>query len=201
MTGATRVAQLAIEPAQGVLHEGRGLLPLHPRQRGPGWIALRQQLHQGSGQLLGGAALGLPLEGMPVAAIDPQQPMQLLGQRLALLWPGCAAGLWDRMGHWTVAWAPSHPGAMAQPPRSTQTPIRWLHRLSGLMAQVSRAERLDPADDSLQARRLRQRLSMAQRLLDPLPAPLQPDHWRQRWLWTALRWGGASLALSLWLRR
>jgi hypothetical protein len=69
------------------------------------------------------------------------------------------------------------------------------------MAQVSRAERLDPADDSLQARRLRQRLAQAQRLLDPLPLPLQPQSWQERWLWTALRWGGGGLALALWLRR
>jgi hypothetical protein len=90
---------------------------------------------------------------------------------------------------------------MHQRPRSPYAPIRWLHRLSGLMAQVSRAERLDPADDSLQARRLRQRLAQAQRLLDPLPAPLQPQGWQERVLWTALRWGGAGLALALWLRR
>ena len=97
--------------------------------------------------------------------------------------------------------ASGHPGAMHQRPRSPYSPIRWLHRLSGLMAQVSRAERLDPADDSLQARRLRQRLAQAQRLLDPLPAPLQPQGWQERVLWTALRWGGAGLALALWLRR
>lgn len=90
---------------------------------------------------------------------------------------------------------------MQQRHRSPYTPIRWLHRLSGLMAQVSRAERLDPADDSLQARRLRQRLALAQRLLDPLPVPLQPQGWLERWLWSALRWGGAGVLLALWLRR
>jgi len=90
---------------------------------------------------------------------------------------------------------------MQQRPRSPYTPIRWLHQLAALMAQVSRAERLDPADDSLQARRLRQRLALAQRLLDPLPQPLQPPGRRDRWLWTALRWGGAGMALALVLRR
>jgi len=69
------------------------------------------------------------------------------------------------------------------------------------MAQVSRAERLSSSDDSLQARRLRQRIALAQRLLDPLPRPLQPGGWQEQGVWTALRWGGAGLALSLWLRR
>ncbi|MFM2080769.1 MAG: hypothetical protein RLZZ219_1451 [Cyanobacteriota bacterium] len=69
------------------------------------------------------------------------------------------------------------------------------------MAQVARAERLASADDGLQARRLRQRMALAQRLLDPLPAPLQPRQWQERTLWTFLRWGGVGLVLALWLRR
>lgn len=69
------------------------------------------------------------------------------------------------------------------------------------MAQVSRAERLSAGDESLQARRLRQRMALAQRLLDPLPKPLQPRGWREQSLWTALRWGGAGLLLALWLHR
>jgi len=90
---------------------------------------------------------------------------------------------------------------MQQRPRSPHSPIRWLHQLGGLMAQVARAERLQPRDDSLQARRLRQRMALAQRLLDPLPAPLRATPWGERWLWQALRWGGLGLALALWLRR
>ena len=89
---------------------------------------------------------------------------------------------------------------MQQRPRSPHTPIRWLHQLATLMAQVSRAERIGPADDSLQARRLRQRMALAQRLLDPLPAPLRPTSWHDTWLWTGLRWGGVGLLLALWLR-
>ena len=69
------------------------------------------------------------------------------------------------------------------------------------MAQVATAQRLQGRDDSLQARRLRQRMAMAQRLLDPLPAPLQGSTAAERWLWTALRWGGPALLLGLWLRR
>jgi hypothetical protein len=59
---------------------------------------------------------------------------------------------------------------MQQRPRSPHSPIRWLHQLARLMAQVSRAERISSSDDSLQARRLRQRMALAQRLLDPMPA-------------------------------
>lgn len=69
------------------------------------------------------------------------------------------------------------------------------------MAQVATAQRLQARDDSLQARRLRQRMALAQRLLDPLPAPLQGATAAERWLWTALRWGGPALLLGLWLRR
>lgn len=90
---------------------------------------------------------------------------------------------------------------MQQRPRSPHQPIRWLHQLANLMAQVSRAERLSASDDSLQARRLRQRMALAQRLLDPLPAPLQPGAWPEWVLWRALRWGGVGLALALWLKR
>ncbi|MFM7311743.1 MAG: hypothetical protein ACKO0M_01005 [Cyanobium sp.] len=90
---------------------------------------------------------------------------------------------------------------MQQRPRSPYTPIRWLHQLAALMAQVARAERLSSSDDSLQARRLRQRMALAQRLLDPLPGALQPRGWQDQWLWTALRWGGGGLLLALWLRR
>jgi hypothetical protein len=90
---------------------------------------------------------------------------------------------------------------MQQRPRSPHTPIRWLHQLANLMAQVSRAERLGSGDDSLQARRLRQRMALAQRVLDPLPAPLRPSHWSEIALWSGLRWGGAGLLLALWLQR
>ncbi len=90
---------------------------------------------------------------------------------------------------------------MQQRPRSPHSPIRWLHQLARLMAQVSRAERISSSDDSLQARRLRQRMALVQRLLDPMPAPLRPTTWQETSLWTALRWGGLGLVLALWLRR
>ena len=90
---------------------------------------------------------------------------------------------------------------MQQPTQSPHRPIRWLHQLAGLMAQVSQAERLRDGDDSLRARRLRQRMALAQRLFDPLPAPLRAGRWQEEVLWKALRWGGAGLILAVLLKR
>ena len=209
MGGAAGVAQVAVEPGQGVAYQLSGLLALRARLGGAWWIGRIQQDHQGGRELFGGAALRLPLEGMPLAFIDPQLAMQAAGELLGVLRPvpravgaGVAAAAIKAAGwHWTDAVAPGHPGAMQQQPRSPYTPIRWLHQLAGLMAQVARAERLSSGDDSLQARRLRQRMALAQRLLDPLPAPLQMRGWQEQWLWTALRWGGVGLVLALWLHR
>ena len=47
-------------------------------------------------------------------------------------------------------------------------------------------------------RRRRQRVSMARRLLDPLPAVLRPESQQQERFWRVLRWGGAGLILG-WL--
>lgn len=69
------------------------------------------------------------------------------------------------------------------------------------MAQVSQAERLRSADEGLAARRLRQRMALAQRLLDPLPVPLQPSSGAELLFWRGLRWGGVGLVLALWLQR
>ena len=187
-------------------HQLGGLAALRAGLGGTRRIGRIQQQHHCRRQLFGGAALGLGLEGMPLAFIDAQLRVQGAGQLLGLLRPvlGVAASVAaiEAAGwHWTDAAAPGHPGAMQQRPRSPYTPIRWLHQLAGLMAQVARAERLSSSDDSLQARRLRQRMALAQRLLDPLPRPLQPRGWQEQWLWTALRWGGAGLLLALWLHR
>jgi hypothetical protein len=139
---------------------------------------------------------------MPLALLDAQQPGQGFTGLLAALWPQAGAGSLRRGRlHWTNGVSGGHPGAMQQRPRSPHTPIRWVHQLGGLMAQVSRAERLQPRDDSLQARRLRQRMALAQRVLDPLPAPLRGSGLAERALWQSLRWGGLGLLLSLWLRR
>lgn len=90
---------------------------------------------------------------------------------------------------------------MAPPQRDPTPPIRWLHVLGVLLGQVSRTERLSSDDNGVAARRLRQRMVTAQRLLDPLPAALRGRDWRESSLWTALRWGGAGLLLAVWLHR
>jgi hypothetical protein len=90
---------------------------------------------------------------------------------------------------------------MQQQPRSPFQPIRWLHQLAAVMAQVAQAERLKASDDSLRARRLRQRMALARRVLDPLPQPLQSQVWAEQVVWTGLRWGGLGLLLAVWLQR
>lgn len=90
---------------------------------------------------------------------------------------------------------------MARPSRTPYPSGRWLHALSVLLGQVSRADRISTADTGAPSRRLRQRLSTAQRLLDPLPPALRASDWSEHVLWTALRWGGGGLALALLLQR
>lgn len=207
MLRAARIAPLTPQPAEGVLHQLDRLLPLRSGHAGAGRIAGIEQVHQSRRQLLGRPSLRLTLERVPVAFADAQVLVQGPGRLLGAGGPVPLAGRGTAGGrgrgglHWTDASVPGHPGAMQQRPRSPHPPIRWLHQLAALMAQVARAERLSAGDDGLQARRLRQRMALAQRLLDPLPGPLQPSGWQERSLWTFLRWGGAALLLSLWLRR
>lgn len=84
------------------------------------------------------------------------------------------------------------PGRMPQ----GQTPLRLLHQLSGLLIQVSRAER----SSGVRQRREQQRLTLMQRLLDPPPAALIPPLKLELEFWRALRWGSAGMLLALWLR-
>jgi hypothetical protein len=49
-------------------------------------------------------------------------------------------------------------------------------------------------------RRRRQKLELAQRLLDPLPTALLPSSRHGERFWSALRWGGLGLLLA-WLLR
>ncbi len=101
--------------------------------------------------------------------------------------------------------------ATALRPRPRRRPSRrpggerdgWLRSLSTLLTVVARGERLNrqPVPLSSSSRRLRQRLELGQRLLDPLPAPLRTSHWHEEVLWKALRWGGAGMLLAWWLLR
>ncbi|MEY4359466.1 MAG: hypothetical protein RLZZ631_952 [Cyanobacteriota bacterium] len=195
VAGAAGIPQLAAQPTKAVLQQSDGLLALGSCLRSGRRIAAIQQLHQGRCELFSSPALRLAFQGMPVAVVDGEQAVQRFSCLTASIRPLL------RGGHWTNSWIERHPGAMQQRPRSPHQPIRWLHQLASLMAQVSRAERLPASDESLQARRLRQRMALAQRLLDPLPQPLQPTQWHEQVLWRWLRWGGVGLALALWLRR
>ncbi len=77
-----------------------------------------------------------------------------------------------------------------------QRPVRLLHLLDGLFTQASRAGR----STGVTQRRQQQRLVLAQRLLDPLPAELQPQERASQLFWRGLRWGGVGFWLA-WLLR
>ncbi|MFM8606238.1 MAG: hypothetical protein ACKOBY_12100 [Cyanobium sp.] len=73
--------------------------------------------------------------------------------------------------------------------------------LHHLAAVLNLAGRLSQEGSGAPLRRRRQRLSLAQRLLDPLPQGLRsPDQSAERF-WRAIRWGGPGLLLGLWLLR
>lgn len=73
-----------------------------------------------------------------------------------------------------------------------------LHHLAALL---NLAGRRPQAGNGALLRRRRQRLSLAQRLLDPLPPALQPlDQGAERF-WRAIRWGGPGLLLGWWMLR
>ena len=195
VAGAAGIAQLTSQPPQTVLDQGDRLFPLRCGQGRMGGVGRIEQLYQRGGQLFSSAALGLALQCMPLAVVDREQAMQGLSGVATAFGPLLIGG------HWTNPCMERHPGAMQQRPRSPHTPIRWLHQLAALMAEVSAAERLSPGDDSLNARRLRQRMALAQRLLDPLPVPLRSRSWHETALWNGLRWGGVGLLLGIWLHR
>jgi len=83
-------------------------------------------------------------------------------------------------------------------PHSTvPRPARLLHVLDALYTQASLAKR----SSGVQRRRERQRLALAQRLLDPLPAELAQPQRIELLFWRALRWGSVGLILAWVLRR
>ncbi len=163
-------------------------------------IVTAEQLHQGSGQLLGGTPRPLAFEGMPVAIADRQLALQLLRQGPGRLRPwGCGG---DRRGdHWTAGHGNPHPGERVSvmgpvQPSPRQRPVHLLHLLDGIFTQASLAGR----SSGVSQRRQRQRLALSQRLLDPLPAELTPADQGSQLFWRALRWGGLGLLLA-WLLR
>ena len=75
VAGTARILQLPAQPAQPVLQQRNGLLPLCGGHGGVGRIGGIQEPHQGGCQLFGGAALRLALEGSQLAsgACDPSR--------------------------------------------------------------------------------------------------------------------------------
>jgi hypothetical protein len=75
-----------------------------------------------------------------------------------------------------------------------------LHPLEDLLAlaQTPPAAR---QENGCRRRRQRQRLALAQRLLDPLPADLVAPEAAADRFWTMLRWGGLGLILARLLQR
>ncbi|WP_216902868.1 hypothetical protein [Synechococcus sp. CCY 9618] len=82
--------------------------------------------------------------------------------------------------------------------RRRTSPARLLHHLAAVLLLAGRPEAAPLSGLSL--RRRRQRLELAQRLLDPLPEALQPSTRHGDRFWSALRWGGLGVLLA-WLLR
>ena len=74
-----------------------------------------------------------------------------------------------------------------------------LHHLAALLNLAGR--QLPAQESGAPMRRRRQRLALAQRLLDPLPPGLQPGDGGSERFWRVLRWGGAGLMVAWLLRR
>lgn len=75
-----------------------------------------------------------------------------------------------------------------------------LHPLEDLLALAQRPANAQESGGSAQ-RRQKQRLALAQRLLDPLPPGLVSPEAASERFWTVLRWGGLGLILARLLQR
>jgi len=71
-----------------------------------------------------------------------------------------------------------------------------LHHLGALLGLPARTR----LASGVSGRRQRQRLALAQRLLDPLPVGLRATGGGE-WFWRPLRWGTLGLVLAWWLQR
>ncbi|MCP9785445.1 hypothetical protein [Cyanobium sp. N5-Cardenillas] len=87
--------------------------------------------------------------------------------------------------------------SLPQRPRRSPPP-GLLHHLAAVLSLAGRPGAVAPTGVTL--RRRRQKLELAQRLLDPLPDALLPSSRHGERFWTALRWGGLGLLLA-WLLR
>lgn len=85
--------------------------------------------------------------------------------------------------------SPRRPQIRRQPPLPRGP--RLLHHLGQLHGLAA-----GQGGSGAAARRRRQHLAMAQRLLDPLPGALLPPQAGSELFWRALRWGGAGLLVA-----
>lgn len=171
-----------------------------------------QQLHQRCSQLFGGTSGALTFQGVPVAVADAQLPVQGNGGRQGLVGPPQALILWLAWGvlaHEDGGRRSRHPdgsrplSVMDRPRQrlrgASQTRVvvpGMLHHLGALLSLPVQAR----LASGVSGRRQRQRLALAQRLLDPLPPALRAGGGGE-WFWRPLRWGSVGLLLAWWLQR
>lgn len=79
---------------------------------------------------------------------------------------------------------------------NNRSPQGLLHPLAALLSLPAQAQR----SSGVAARRQRQRLAMAQRLLNPLPEGLRSSDDGERF-WRLVRWGGLGMLLAWMLQR
>jgi hypothetical protein len=75
-------------------------------------------------------------------------------------------------------------------------PLRWTHLFANLFSLAERARHPDIGGPSVANRRLQQRLSLAQRLMEALPASLTPGRSFADRFWQGFRWGGLGLVIA-----
>lgn len=79
-------------------------------------------------------------------------------------------------------------------------PLRWTHLFARFFSLAERARRPEIGGNSVSNRRLQQRLALAQRLMEALPATLTPGTAFSDRFWRAWRWGGLGLVIARLLR-
>jgi hypothetical protein len=173
-------------------------------------------MDQGCGRLFGGTARALVLDGMPLLVADGQMVQQPFGQILRSFRPSVPRSGGSRGGrligkvlHWTEEASPPILNQTFPPPAMGTTsaarrrrPRRGSGVLHPMAAILNLAGRRLPAEEAgAPMRRRRQRLALVQRLLDPLPAALQPLDGPSERFWRIVRWGGLGVLLAWILRR
>ncbi len=95
----------------------------------------------------------------------------------------------------------NRPSSRPSPRRSHPrlAPPGVLHHLAAVLSLSQRQPPPEPIGALM--RRRRQRLALAQRLLDPLPSGLRSSRQGAERFWQAVRWGGLGLILAWVLQR